>query len=173
MTHAIRRLFSLAFAVPAPPGWWALPLRLIVGYGFMAHGVAKLAHGPEHFVAITQAIGVPFAPFMAWLTILVELAGGLAVLAGVAIPLASIPMAAVLLVAIFTVHLPNGFSSIKLQSVTAAGAHFGQPGYETDLLYLAAIAALVLGGSGPLALGRPLGRGAAVREERERAASRS
>ena len=63
-------------------------------------------------------------------------------------------MAFVLLVATFTVHLPNGFSSIKLQSVTADAAHFGQPGYETDLLYLAALAALVLGGSGPLALDR-------------------
>jgi putative oxidoreductase len=60
----------------------------------------------------------------------------------------------VLLVAIFTVHWPNGFSSIKLQSVTAAGAHFGQPGYETDLLYLAAILALVIIGSGPFALDR-------------------
>jgi putative oxidoreductase len=58
----------------------------------------------------------------------------------------------VLFVAIFTVHLPNGFSSIKLLSVDAAGAHFGQPGYETDLLYLAGLLALVLGGSGPLAL---------------------
>jgi putative oxidoreductase len=68
-------------------------------------------------------------------------------------------MVIVLLVAIFTVHLPNGFSSIKLLSVTPAGAHFGQPGYETDLLYLCAIAALVLGGSGPLALDRILLRG--------------
>jgi putative oxidoreductase len=50
------------------------------------------------------------------------------------------------------VHLPNGFSSIKLLAVTPAGAHFGQPGYETDLLYLACLAALVLGGSGPFAL---------------------
>jgi putative oxidoreductase len=65
-------------------------------------------------------------------------------------------MIVVLLVAIFTVHLPNGFSSIKLQSVTAAGAQFGQPGYETDLLYLAGILALILGGSGPLALDRYL-----------------
>jgi len=38
----------------------------------------------------------------------------------------------------------DGFSSIKLEAVTAAGAHFGQPGYETDLLYLAALCALVL-----------------------------
>jgi len=50
------------------------------------------------------------------------------------------------------VHLPNGFSSIKLQAVTAAGAHFGQPGYETDLLYLAALAALALTGAGPLSI---------------------
>jgi len=76
------------------------------------------------------------------------------VIVGAFIPLASIPMTIVLLLAIFTVHLPNGFSSIKLQSVVAAGAHFGQPGYETDLLYLAGLAALVLGGLGPFALNR-------------------
>jgi len=68
------------------------------------------------------------------------------------VPLASIPMAAVLLVAIITVHLPYGFSSIKLLAVTAAGAQFGPPGFETDLLYLACLAALVLGGSGPFAI---------------------
>jgi putative oxidoreductase len=61
-------------------------------------------------------------------------------------------MAVVLLVAIFTVHLPHGFSSIKLMAVTAAGAQFGPPGYETDVLYLACLAALVLGGSGPFAV---------------------
>lgn len=36
--------------------------------------------------------------------------------------------------------------------MTSAGAHFGQSGYETDLLYLACFAALVLGGTGPFAL---------------------
>jgi putative oxidoreductase len=58
----------------------------------------------------------------------------------------------VLLVAIFTVHLPYGFSSIKLMSYDAAGAHFGQPGYETDLLYIACLLALCIGGAGPLSL---------------------
>jgi|SRR5579859_630247 len=76
----------------------------------------------------------------------------LAALLGLFIPLASVPTAIVLLVAIFTVHVPKGFSSIKLLSVDAAAAHFGQPGYETDLLYLAALAALVVGGSGPFVL---------------------
>jgi len=61
-------------------------------------------------------------------------------------------MAAVLLVATITVHLPYGFSSIKLLALTAEGAQFGPPGFETDLLYLACLAALVVGGSGPLAI---------------------
>jgi len=61
-------------------------------------------------------------------------------------------MIVVLLVAIFTVHLPNGFSSIKLLSYDSAGAHFGQPGYETDLLYMAALLALSFGGAGPLSI---------------------
>jgi putative oxidoreductase len=132
--------------------WHAVPLRLIVGFGFMQHGYAKLVRGSEHFTAILHALRMPAPGLLASATIGVELLGGLAVLLGFLIPLASVPMAIVLLVAIFTVHLPNGFSSIKLLSVDAAGAHFGQPGYETDLLYLAALAALVLGGSGPLAL---------------------
>jgi putative oxidoreductase len=80
------------------------------------------------------------------------------VLLGARIALVSVPMAVVLLVAIFTVHLPYGFSSIKLQAVTAAGAQFGQPGYECDLLYLACLAALVLGGSGPLAVDNRVNR---------------
>jgi putative oxidoreductase len=52
----------------------------------------------------------------------------------------------------FTVHLPFGFTSIKLMAITASGPQFGPPGYETDLLYLACLAALVMGGSGPWAI---------------------
>ena len=132
--------------------WAAIPLRLIVGYGFMEHGYAKIVKGPEHFVGILHAIGVPAPELMSWATIVVELVGGLAVLVGAFVPWVSVPMAAVLLVATFTVHLPYGFASIKIQSVTAAGAQFGQPGYETDLLYLACLATLVLAGSGPFAV---------------------
>jgi putative oxidoreductase len=118
----------------------------------MQHGFAKVLRGPEAFAAILHAIGVPAPHLMAWLTILVEVFGGLAVLVGALVPLASLPMAAVLLVAIFTVHLPYGFSSIKLISVTSGHAQLGPPGYETNLLYLACLAALVLGGSGPMAI---------------------
>ena len=148
--------------------WWALPLRLIVGYGFMEHGYAKLARGPAAFTGILHALHMPFAPLLAWATILTELMGGFAVLVGAFVPLASAPMAIVLLVAIVTVHLPNGFSSIKLLAVTPAGAHFGQPGYETDLLYLSCLAALVLGGSGPFALDSILTSDHPTNESQER-----
>jgi putative oxidoreductase len=148
---------------PALARWAALPLRLIVGYGFLAHGLAKAGRGLDAFPAILAAIGVPLPHLMGWLTILVEIVGGLAVLAGAFIPLASIPMAAVLLVATFTVHLPYGFSAIKLQAVTQAGAQFGPPGYETDLLYLACLAALLLVGPGPLSVAGWLGRGGGAR----------
>jgi putative oxidoreductase len=129
-----------------------LPLRLIVGFGFIEHGFAKLARGPDSFAHILHALGMPFPEVLAAATILVELLGGAMVLLGLYLPLVSIPMSTVLLVAIFLVHLPNGFSSIKLQAVTAAGPHFGQPGYETDLLYLACLAALVVLGPGPFSV---------------------
>jgi putative oxidoreductase len=139
---------------PASPYrlWAAIPLRLIVGYGFMEHGFAKLARGPEAFPAIVHAMGLPFPHLLGWATIATEILGGLAILLGAFVAVASLPMAVVLLVAMFTVHLPYGFSSIKLISVTAAGAKFGPPGYETDLLYLACLLTLVLGGSGPWSL---------------------
>ena len=132
--------------------WAAIPVRLIVGYGFMEHGFAKLSKGPEAFAAILHAIGVPAPHLMAWLTILTELIGGLAVLLGAFVSFVSLPMAALLFVAILTVHLPYGFSSIKLMSVTSGHAQFGPPGYECNLLYLACLAALVFGGSGPMAI---------------------
>ena len=139
-------------ASPALARWAPVPLRLIVGYGFVAHGMAKLEKGPENFVAIVQAIGTPIPHMMAWLTIIVELVGGIAILAGAFVTLASVPMIAVLLVAMATVHIQYGFTSIKLLAVTASGPKFGPPGIETDLLYIACLAALALSGSGPLSV---------------------
>jgi putative oxidoreductase len=142
----------LTSPVPVPAPWYAIPLRLIVGFGFIQHGYAKLERGPEDFIDVLHAMGLPSAFLLGWLTIVVELMGGLMILVGALIPLATLPMMIVLFVAIITVHLPNGFSSIKLQSFDAAGAHFGQPGYETDLLYLASLLALCFGGPGPVSV---------------------
>ena len=139
---------------PIAARWSPIPLRLIVGFGFMQHGVAKLSKGVDAFGAILQAMGVPSPHMIAWLVILTELFGGFAIFVGAFVALASVPMIATLLVAIFTVHLRYGFSSIKLQAVTPSGAVFGPPGYECALLYIACLVALVLSGAGPLSIDR-------------------
>jgi putative oxidoreductase len=127
-------------------------LRIVVGFGFAMHGYAKLANGPDHFAANLQALGVPAPELMGWVTIILELVGGLAVMIGAVLPIVSLPLAAILLTAAFTVHLQYGFSSIKLKEVTPAGAQFGPPGYEMDVLYIASLAVIVLSGPGPLSV---------------------
>jgi putative oxidoreductase len=129
-------------------GWALLPLRLVVGFGFVTHGLAKFSRGPEQFATLLGALGMPAPSLAAWATTLFELVGGVLLMAGAFVVPLSIPLAAVMLTAMFTVHLPYGFSSIKLRAVTAAGAQFGAPGYELNLLYLAGLLTLCLGGSG-------------------------
>ena len=63
----LARVSKLAMSpLPAPMAWYAIPLQLIVGLGFMQHGYAKLARGPEDFINVLHAIGVPAAR-PAWL----------------------------------------------------------------------------------------------------------
>ena len=126
----------------------AIPLRAIAGGGFMQHGYAKLSKGPDAFAAILRSLHVPFPHFSAYLTIWVELLGGAALLLGSFVALVSIPTIIVLLTAMFTVHLPYGFSSIKIRAIVDGRAQFGPPGYECDLLYIACILSLVLLGPG-------------------------
>ena len=79
------------------------------------HGILKLERGPEVFAMALEGLGIPAPHLMAWIAIGVEVLGGIAVLLGAYVALASIPMLVVLLVALFFVHLPFGFSSIKFR----------------------------------------------------------
>jgi putative oxidoreductase len=60
----------------------------------------------------------------------------------------------VLLTAMFTVHLPYGFSSIKIKAIVDGRAQFGPPGYECDLLYIACILSLVFLNPSPWSIDR-------------------
>jgi putative oxidoreductase len=124
----------------------------VVGYGFRAHGFAKVSRGPEAFAAILQHLNVPFPLAAAWLTIGTEILGGLAMFLAAFVPWVSIPMAFVLVVATLTVHLRYGFSSIRLLAATPAGATFGPVGFELDLLYFVALLTLAVAGVGPWAI---------------------
>jgi putative oxidoreductase len=124
----------------------------VIGYGFVVHGYAKLMRGPENFAVVLQVLNVPAPLFFAWATAITELIGGLCVLCGAFVAIASVPLSIVLLAALYTVHLPYGFFSVKLVEVSAGGTKFGPVGYEHILLYLAGLISLAAGGSGPLSV---------------------
>ncbi len=133
--------------------WVSLPLRLIIGFGFMAHGWAKWSKGPGEFARLLDQIGVPLPEATAWMVMLLEFFGGLAIVVGAFVAVVSIPLIASMLVAMFTVHLKYGFSAIKTIGLTEAGPQFGPPGYEVNLLYIAGLLALILVGAGALSVG--------------------
>jgi putative oxidoreductase len=107
---------------------------------------------------LLEYIGVPFPGSTAWIVTLLELSGGFAILVGAFVAIASVPLAATMLVAMFTIHLKYGFSSIKTIGLTPDGPRFGPPGYEVNLLYVSALIALAWGGAGALSVDRFLAR---------------
>ena len=134
--------------------WTPVALRLIIGYGFMAHGWAKLSRGPDGFAKVVDWIGFPLPHFFAWLTTITELVTGFAIFIGAFVTLVSIPMLIILLVALLSVHFQYGFSAINTVGFDpVTGPMFGPPGMETDLLYIGGLILLALGtGAGALSV---------------------
>ena len=115
-----------------------LPLRLALGVIFIAHGAQKTfgwfgGKGLTETVAGFDASGIP--EVLAYIAIFTELIGGLCVLIGFATRWASLGLAIVMLVAIFKVHLANGF-------------FMSDKGIEYCLALLGMSLALFLGGPG-------------------------
>jgi putative oxidoreductase len=145
-------LWTWLRALSSQRGASLLALRLVVGAGFIVHGVAKLTRGPEHFAAILAAMGIPFPTVAAWTTSLAELLGGVALVLGLWVPAVAVPLAIVMVTAMVGVHWRYGFSSIRLLALTSAGAEFGPVGYELNLLYLGALLTLALHYPSPFSL---------------------
>lgn len=143
--------------------WGPVPLRLALGIGFVVHGYPKLftADGHQQFLGTLTSLGVPLPGLGSWVLGGLEFFGGLALIAGLLVLPISLLLIVQMLVALFAVHLPHGFSFIQITGMTESGPQFGMPGYEVNLLYIAGLASLALTGAGALSAGQP----AAVREE--------
>lgn len=125
---------------------WALfVLRLLLGSTFILHGSQKvlgLFGGPGlvGFAGFASGMGMP--SFLGYLAAFCEFIGGWLVLLGLVAEIGAVLIAPVMLVAIFAVHLQNGY--------------FSQTGgFEYPLNLLLACLAVVVGGSGKLALWDP------------------
>lgn len=132
-----------------------LPLRLVLGFGLLYHGVPKVftASGNEMFRGMLQQNGIPAPGLMSYAVGLAEVLSAVALILGVLVAVASGLMIVNMLVAMFTVHLPNGFSFINITGMGPSGPQFGMPGIEVNLLYIAGFLALAFGGPGALSIG--------------------
>ena len=141
-------IFAPSRAGSAPRAWRCSRCGSSWAFGFLAHGWAKWSRGPAGFAHLLAQIGVPLPQLTAWVVTLTEMLGGIAILAGVLVAIVSVPLIVSMLVALFTVQLRFGFSSVNTIGLTPDGPVFGPPGYEINLLYIGALVALAVAGPG-------------------------
>src|ERR1700748_3188984 len=134
--------------------WASLILRLVIGFGFMAHGWAKLSRGTAGFEKLLVHTGVPFPHLTSYVLPYIELLGGLAIFIGALTIIVAIPLIATMIVATVTIQFKFGYSSVKTIGLTSNGPVFGPPGYEINLLYIAGLIALMLYGPGLFSIDR-------------------
>jgi len=123
-------------------GFDTLPLRLIAGGTFSAHGAQKLfgwfnGYGLEGTAGWMASIGLEPGLLLATLAGSAEFFGGLLLIIGLLVRPASLVLAVTMLVAIVTVHLANGF-------------FLTNNGYEYALVLFAISVGLMIRGAGSL-----------------------
>jgi putative oxidoreductase len=119
--------------------WGVALIRIMIGLVFVMHGGQKLfVFGIGGTAAFFGQAGIPMPMVSATVASLSEFLCGAALLVGLFTRLAIIPLIVTMLVAIFHVHLRNGF--------------FLPTGFEYALTMLVALVALGLTGPGQLAL---------------------
>ena len=117
----------------------SLPLRLGLGIVFLVHGYMKLFGGIPGTTEFFAGIGIPLAGFFAYVVSILEFFGGIALLLGIFVQWTSILLIINMLVALFVVHLPKGFS-------------VGKGGYEFVFVLLMGLVSLAILGPGKLSL---------------------
>jgi len=103
-------------------------LRLSVGLIFLMQGWGKL-NAIEMPTALLDGIGFPAAGFFAWLLAVTEFLGGIGLILGIWVRCFAKLLFVVMLVALFTVHIPGSFAGamtpIALLGSTLAVALLG------------------------------------------------
>lgn len=124
-------------------------LRIVVGAAFLAHGLEKQPLALEPTVQMFMMWGMPAPSLVAMLAVLLELVGGALLIAGKLVRPTALVLGAEMVVALFVVHIGAGFSFMQVRQITEAGPVFQLPGWEVNVLYMAAFACLALAHPSP------------------------
>lgn len=125
--------------------WSPVFIRLALGITMLVAGVGKVfAIGPKPmgisgFAGFLASLGVPLPTIMAWGVGLLELVGGILLLAGLAVRITGALIAIDMFVATVLYHLPNGYPATN-------------GGIELTLVLALVAVALVLSGPGALSI---------------------
>ena len=130
------------------PSWGMVPIRLALGVIFVHAGYGKFRRGVGGFGSWLGELGIPLPRVAGPLVAALEVLGGLALIVGLFTSWVAIPLALSMVVATYV-------NAVKLH-LPFAGNENAQ-GYELDILMVAALVALMIGGAGPLSLDTALG----------------
>lgn len=134
-----------------------VPLRLLLGLGFVYHGYPKLftGEGNESFAGMLSGIGAPLPELSAYAVGGFEFFGGILLLLGVAVRTVAALGVIEMIVAAVTVHWPAGFNFLNVTGTAPDGSmQFGLPGYEVNVLYIAGFLSLLISGAGAFGMPR-------------------
>ena len=138
----------------------SLPLRLMMGFGFIHHGFHNAFFSAHHamFMWYLGEAKIPAPGITSWVISLTVFACGILIFFGAFVRIAVIPPIINVLGAYWFVHLGNGFDFMHITAVTPAeGPQFTTPGYEVPTLYLTGLVTLWLLGAGPYSIDRRRG----------------
>ena len=121
-----------------------LALRLVIGVTFILAGWMKIQGGVETTAGFFAGVGIPAATFFAIIVMWLEFLGGIALILGFLTHWVAKLLAIVMVVAIFTVHIKNGF--------------FAPAGVQLPLTLLAGLISLMITGPGKWALDNRLAK---------------
>ena len=114
-------------------------LRIVLGIAFAVHGWSKLSGGVPNFAANALTnLGVPLPELMAWVVTIVELVGGLLLIAGALTQIVGILLFINMIGVIVYAYLGTGTPFIENGAIS----------WEKEAVFAAAALCLVLSGPG-------------------------
>ena len=136
------KLFYLEFSrlVEYIQSFSLLLARLVVAYGFYEPAMMKWADIGS-VANWFESLGIPFPVLNAYMAASTEIVGVVLLTLGLMTRVISIPLIVVMIVAIVTVHLPNGFSA-------------GENGFEIPLYYMLFLLIFLAHGAGKFSIDR-------------------